>query len=95
MEDCESDRSFAKYTTFSIADESDDYRVMIVGMQLYQRHCCPASRQFLTKFFFRHRNMRLTTRDRDDDVQQDGDCAVAYRGGWWYNACHNANPNGL
>ena len=31
MEDCEGDRSFAKYTTFSIADESDDYRVMIVG----------------------------------------------------------------
>ena len=38
--------------------------------------------------------MRLTTRDRDDDVQQDGDFAVAYRGGWWYNACHIANPNG-
>ena len=39
--------------------------------------------------------MSFTTRDRDNDVEQDGNCAVAFRGGWWYSACHSANPNGL
>ena len=63
--------------------------------QFYQQHCRPASRQFLTKFFFRHRNMSFTTRDRDNDVDSGKNCALAYRGGWWYSACHNANPNGL
>ena len=31
MEDNEGDRRFAEYTTFSVADESDDYRVTIDG----------------------------------------------------------------
>ena len=47
------------------------------------------------RILFRHRNMSFTTRDRDNDVEQDGNCAVAFRGGWWYSACHVANPNGL
>ena len=31
MEDYDGDRRFAEYTTFSVADESDDYRVRING----------------------------------------------------------------
>ena len=31
MEDYEGDRRFAEYTTFAVADESDDYRVTIDG----------------------------------------------------------------
>ena len=31
MEDYEGDRRFAKYTTFAVADESDNYRVTIDG----------------------------------------------------------------
>ena len=39
--------------------------------------------------------MRFTTKDKDNDVENGKNCALAYKGGWWYNGCHNANPNGL
>ena len=39
--------------------------------------------------------MRFTTKDKDNDVNKGRNCALVYKGGWWYNGCHSANPNGL
>ncbi|CAH3139486.1 unnamed protein product, partial [Pocillopora meandrina] len=89
MKDYEGDRRFAEYTTFAVADESVDYRVTIDGYRGTAGNAlAPSDRNGI-------RNMSFTTRDRDNDVYQGGNCAVVYRGGWWYSACHNANPNGL
>ncbi|XP_077508506.1 techylectin-5A-like [Amblyomma americanum] len=39
-------------------------------------------------------DLKFTTFDRDND--KDGrNCAVTYRGAWWYRGCHHANLNGL
>jgi len=40
------------------------------------------------------RGYRFSTRDQDNDMHV-GSCAVAYKGAWWYNACHGSNLNGL
>ena len=40
-----------------------------------------------------HNNMTFSTFDRDND-QSNGNCAVSYKGAWWYRGCFNANLNG-
>ncbi|KAA8592034.1 hypothetical protein FQN60_017408 [Etheostoma spectabile] len=45
-----------------------------------------------------HNGMMFSTYDRDNDNWIPGDpskqCAREDGGGWWYNRCHSANPNG-
>ncbi|XP_062284456.1 angiopoietin-related protein 3-like isoform X1 [Scomber scombrus] len=40
-----------------------------------------------------HTGMRFSTKDRDNDKNQDSNC-VHYSGGWWFNACGDTNLNG-
>ena len=42
-----------------------------------------------------HDGMRFSTFDADNDVSATHHCAESFKGGWWYNSCHDANLNGL
>ncbi|XP_042285425.1 angiopoietin-related protein 3-like [Thunnus maccoyii] len=41
-----------------------------------------------------HTGMMFSTKDRDNDKNQDSNCAYNYTGGWWFNACGDTNLNG-
>uniref|UniRef100_UPI0037E8E8A3 angiopoietin-related protein 3-like n=1 Tax=Semicossyphus pulcher TaxID=241346 RepID=UPI0037E8E8A3 len=41
-----------------------------------------------------HSGMMFSTKDRDNDRQHDSNCANNHSGGWWFNACGDANLNG-
>ncbi|XP_026562231.1 ryncolin-3-like [Pseudonaja textilis] len=45
--------------------------------------------------FSGHKGLAFSTKDKDNDTYEPASCAVAYKGGWWYGACHSSNLNGL
>ena len=43
--------------------------------------------------FSGHRGHPFTTKDQDND-SWSSNCAVSYKGAWWYTACHSSNLKG-
>ncbi|XP_033627711.1 ficolin-3-like [Asterias rubens] len=42
-----------------------------------------------------HLGMKFSTRDNENDLKPDVNCAVRHKGGWWYNSCVDTNLNGM
>lgn len=55
----------------------------------------------MKKFFFHledslsyHNGMMFSTKESDNDMSSSN-CAALYGNGWWFNACHYSNLNGI
>ena len=82
MKDKDGNSAYASYSTFFIGSSLTEYYLYISGFNGTAGDS------------LKHHNlMRFTTKDNDNDVGT-GNCAIAYPGGWWYNACHSSNLNG-
>ncbi|XP_032599365.1 fibrinogen-like protein 1 [Drosophila grimshawi] len=65
---------YARYQQFSVAGESDEYKLSISGFSGNVTDIMSES----------DNNQKFTTYDRDNDDWNDGNCAFEDLGGWWY-----------
>ena len=75
------------YDSFHVGTTSTNYRLTVGG---YQNGGIGTAGDSLRG----HNGMQFSTRDRDND-RNSGNCAVPFRGGWWYRNCYNSNLNGM
>ena len=80
--DWEGNSYYAEYSQFVVGDGSTNYRMDVSG------YSGDAGDQLSY-----HSGQMFSTYDQDHD-KSSGNCAVTYRGGWWYNYCHRVNLNG-
>ncbi|GFS23837.1 fibrinogen-related protein 3.2 [Elysia marginata] len=78
---------YASYTRFGIEDESDNYRLTLGSYSGTVGEKSDSGMSY-------HNGQAFTTLDRDND-RDSSNCAVKWRGAWWYKRCHLVNLNGL
>ncbi|KAF1666360.1 Tenascin-R, partial [Aptenodytes patagonicus] len=74
--------AYAYYDKFSIGDSRSLYKLRIGDYN-------GTSGDSLTY----HQGRPFSTKDRDNDVAVTN-CAMSYKGAWWYKNCHRTNLNG-
>ncbi|XP_060107323.1 ficolin-1-like [Heteronotia binoei] len=82
--DFDNRHTVAKYESFNISGEADQYRLAL-GAFLEG-----TAGDSLTS----HNGMPFSTKDRQQDPGNNK-CAETYKGAWWYNNCHHSNLNGM
>ena len=85
MQDFEGNSAYAQYSNFSVGDSVSKYTLSVSGYS-------GTAGDSLT---IGHDGHKFSTRDQDNDANTLESCAITYKGGWWYNACHYSNLNGL
>ena len=83
LQDFSGNKRYAKYSTFNVRDSDTKYKLLVGGYT----GDAGDSLQW-------HNGMKFTTSDSDNDVENVKNCAVVYKGGWWYSKCHHSNLNG-
>ena len=81
--DCENNITYAQYNKFEILDATAKYALVVQGYS-------GTAGDSLTG----HNIMRFTTKDKDHDTYQDGNCAQHHQGDWWFNRCFRSHLNG-
>ena len=72
---------YAKYSNFTVTNEATNY-TLFVGFY---------SGNATDKLSY-HNGMAFSTQDRDND-KNGGNCAMSYRGAWWYDSCALSSLN--
>ncbi|KAM4663305.1 ficolin-2-like isoform 1-T1 [Discoglossus pictus] len=83
--DFENNKQFATYTSFKVLGENEKYMLLVGDFKEGN------AGDSLTY----HNNMKFSTKDQGNNLSPNNDCAVLYKGAWWYNYCHYSNLNGL
>ncbi len=79
LEDFEGNTTYAKYGGFAIGDSAAKYRLTISGYS-------GTAGDSMTRPNGNH----FSTRDQDNDTWSKN-CAQTFKGGWWYDSCHESS----
>lgn len=77
LEDFEGETKIAKYDSFAIGGEKENYALILLG-----KYSGDAGDSLSY-----HAGQKFSALDLDNDSWVEGNCAQAHTGGWWYNAC--------
>ncbi|XP_046864220.1 angiopoietin-related protein 7-like isoform X2 [Xenia sp. Carnegie-2017] len=83
MGDTSGNKRYAEYDYFMVKNESSLFEL---NLGTYSGN----AKNSLTP---KHNYMKFTTKDADHD-SCEGNCAIKYKGAWWYNCCYDSNLNG-
>ncbi|XP_062503960.1 fibrinogen-like protein A [Corticium candelabrum] len=75
-------KAYAKYDEFSIANAKSKN---FIYFGRYSETACDALKVY--------KGMKFSTHDQDNDTYSKN-CAVEFRGAWWYVNCYDSNLNG-
>ncbi|XP_061388848.1 fibrinogen C domain-containing protein 1-like [Musca vetustissima] len=84
LEDFDNDRRYAKYDNFVVASEKEKYKLQSLG-----QYNGTAGDSLTWQL-----GQKFTTKDQDNDTDNNNNCAQLYTGAWWYRSCHASNLNG-
>ena len=74
---------YAKYSAFKVGNSASKYTLHVSG---YSGNAGDS-----LKF---HNGMKFTTKDNKNDKYGKNNCAVVFKGAWWYRDCFASNLNG-
>ncbi|XP_078533085.1 fibrinogen beta chain [Lissotriton helveticus] len=101
MEDWDHNGVYAHHTGFTVQNEANRYQISVSGYKGNAGNALlegASQLQGENRTMTIHNGMFFSTSDRDNDGWQHPDpskqCSREDGGGWWYNRCHAANPNG-
>ncbi|XP_019851746.1 PREDICTED: ficolin-1-like isoform X2 [Amphimedon queenslandica] len=83
MADFNGNKRFATYSKFNVGNAVTKYKLTVSGYKGNAGDSLSA-----------HNGMKFSTKNQDNDAAS-GNCAIVYKGAWWYRACHASNLNGL
>ena len=85
LQDFLNEKRYAKYSTFNVRDGTTRYQYTL-NVGGYSGNAGDS--------LANHNGMKFTTKDNDNDIY-GSNCAVSFKGGWWYYNCYQSNLNGL
>uniref|UniRef100_H0X4J9 Fibrinogen beta chain n=2 Tax=Amniota TaxID=32524 RepID=H0X4J9_OTOGA len=101
MEDWKGDKAKAHYGGFTVQNEANKYQLSVNKYKgMAGNALMDGASQLMgeNRTMTIHNGMFFSTYDRDNDGWLTADpkkqCSKEDGGGWWYNRCHAANPNG-
>ncbi|PIO12302.1 hypothetical protein AB205_0076350 [Aquarana catesbeiana] len=101
MEDWSGQKVSAQYTAFTVQNEANKYQLSVSGYKGNAGNALLEGASQLkgeNRTMTIHNGMYFSTYDRDNDgwliADPNKQCSKEDGGGWWYNRCHSANPNG-